>query len=131
MARTFIRIILSALAFYFVFPMLDGIHMTGDFVTALCLGALFAVIAWAAAKLLGLIEGLFALGTLGLGCLIIIPLNLVAFWVLPALALKGVAILVPAHFAVSGWWPAFLGGLILLFINVLTRRRTTETKTAE
>ncbi len=125
MKRKIIGVILSALAFYYVFPMFDGIHMKGGFVTAACLGALFAVISWAAAKLKGLAESLFIMGTLGLGCLIVIPLNVVFFWIMPALALKGLSLVVPAYFTISGWWPAFLGGLVLLFINVLTHTEPT------
>jgi uncharacterized membrane protein YvlD (DUF360 family) len=120
MTRFFIRLVLLACAFYFVFPMIPGLAYHGSFIHALLAGLVFAVIGWVVETIAVAITALLAIGTLGLGLLVLIPIWLLGFWILPAVALKWTADLMPATLAISGWTPAILGGLVMLIIGVFT-----------
>lgn len=115
-----LRILLSALAVFFVLPMIDGITFHGNFIEAIGIGAFFALMLWVVAKLAQFLSAVFAVGTLGLGLLILIPLWVFGFWLLPAVALKLVADVMPAYLTVSGWWPAIWGGLVMLFVSAFS-----------
>ncbi|HEY9777826.1 MAG TPA: phage holin family protein [Planktothrix sp.] len=120
MTRFFIRLALIACAFYFVFPMIPGLAYHGTFVHALVAGLVFAVLGWVVETIAVAVTALLAIGTLGLGLLVLIPIWLLGFWILPAVALKWTADFMPATLAISGWTPAILGGLVMLLIGVVT-----------
>ena len=130
MTRYFIRLVLCACAFYFLFPMIHGVHYHGNFLHALFAGAVFALIGWLVEVCAIAISTIFAVGTLGLGLLILIPLWLFGFWLLPAIALKVVADFMPDTLAFSGWTPAIWGGLIMLCIGVVTSGKGKKPKGA-
>jgi hypothetical protein len=70
-----------------------------------------------------------AVGTWGAALLWLIPLWVLGFWLLPAVALKVVSDIAPTYLTVHGWIPAILGGLIMLFISLITassRPRATD-----
>lgn len=120
MKSLLVRVLLTALAFFFVLPMVNGITFHGNFFHAIALGAFFAIMLWLVNEALAWFSIFFAIGTLGLGILLLIPMWLVAFWVVPAVALKLVADIMSAYLTVAGFWPAFWGGLILLVIQLLS-----------
>jgi hypothetical protein len=66
------------------------------------------------------VSAILAFGTLGLALLFLVPMWLFGFWLLPAVALKLLAGLMPSYLTVSGWTPAILGGLIMLIIGIVT-----------
>jgi uncharacterized membrane protein YvlD (DUF360 family) len=115
-----IRLVLIAGAFYFVLPMIHGIEFHGNFVHALIAGAFFAIVGWACEALAIALSTVLAIGTFGLALIILIPAWLLGFWLLPAIALKVVADMMPSSLTIVGWWPAIWGGLVMLFIGVLT-----------
>jgi len=104
----------------FVLPMINGIQFHGNFIQAIGIGAFFAIMLWLVGGAAELLTGVFAIGTLGLALLILVPMWVFGFWLLPAVALKLVADFMPAYLAVSGWGPAILGGLVMLFVNLLS-----------
>lgn len=115
-----IRLVLLALAFEFIFPMIPGITVHGGFVTALGLALMFSilgiVVSWGAA----LLTAFLAVGTLGVALLVLIPLWLVGFWLLPAYTLMLTSDVMPAYLNVAGWTPAIIGGLLTLVIGIAT-----------
>lgn len=115
-----IRLVLLALAFQFVLPMIGGIEVHGGFVTSIGLALLFSilgvVVSWAAA----LLTAVLAIGTLGLALIVLIPLWILGFWLLPAYVLLLTSSIMPAYLTVSGWTPAIMGGLITLVIGMVT-----------
>ena len=127
MIKLIIRVLLTAVAFFFILPLISGISFHGNFVEAIGIGALFAVMTWVVGKAIGMASTVFAVGTLGLGLLILIPLFLFGFWLVPALVLKLTASIAPAYLTVSGWGPAIWGGLVLLVVNMLTHSRSSST----
>jgi putative membrane protein len=109
MVRLLVHWLLSAVCLLVVARVVPGIFVTG-------LGT-----ALVAAVVVGLVNG-----TLGaLLKLITFPLSVLTFgifWlVINALMLKLAAIFVPG-FEVRGFWPAFWGGVMLSFLNLVVRR---------
>ncbi len=115
-----IRLVLLALAFEFVMPMIGGIRVHGGFLTSLCLALLFSilgvVVSWVAVAL----SAFLAITSLGMALIVLIPLWILGFWLLPAYTLMLTASIMPQYLTVAGWWPAILGGLITLVIGVIT-----------
>lgn len=120
MKRQIIRLVLIALALYFVFPKIDGIQVHGSFIH-ICVAAIaFAFLGWLVETIAITISALLTLGTLGLALIILVPLWLFGFWLVPAFVLKLLADLMPTYLTISGWLPAILGGLVMLVIGILT-----------
>jgi hypothetical protein len=127
-----IRLVLLTLAFEFVLPMIPGIQVHGGFMTSLILALMFSVLGVIVSWVAALITAFLAIGTLGLALLVLIPLWLVGFWLLPAYTLMLTSDLMPTYLTVAGWTPAILGGLLTLVIGIATdsdnfrRRRVVE-----
>src|SRR5271156_2130842 len=120
MTRYLIRLALIACAFYFLFPMIHGIQFHGNFAHALLAGVVFAFLGWVVESIAIAVTALLAVGTLGLALLILVPIWLLGFWLLPAVVLKFVADIMPNTLAFTGWEPAIWGGLIMLCIGIAT-----------
>lgn len=118
--RLLIRIILKALAFAFLLPAIPGIAFHGNFVIAICLAIFFSLMQWVVELIAMAITAYLTISTLGLGLLVMIPMWILGFWLLPAIALKLVSDFMPQFLAVMGWGPAILGGLVLLVIGLIT-----------
>jgi uncharacterized membrane protein YvlD (DUF360 family) len=120
MTRYLVRLALSSCAFYFIFPMIHGIQFHGNFIHALGAGVLFAFLGWVVESIAIALSTLLAIGTLGLGLLILVPVWLLGFWLLPALVLRYVADFMPSTLSFTGWEPAIWGGLVMLVIGIAT-----------
>jgi uncharacterized membrane protein YvlD (DUF360 family) len=120
MTRYIIRLVLIAGAFYFVFPMINGVQFHGNFMYALLAGALFALLGWIVESVAIALSTILAIGTLGLALIVLMPAWLIGFWLLPAAVLRLVADFMPATLSFSGWMPAIWGGLIMLCIGIAT-----------
>ncbi len=120
MKRYLIRLVLMASAFYFLFPMIPGVQFQGNFLYALLAGALFALVGWFVEFLAIAISAILTIGTLGLALIVLIPVWLLGFWLLPAIGLRLVADFMPSTLSFAGWVPAIWGGLIMLFIGIVT-----------
>jgi len=120
MTRYLIRLALIASAFYFLFPMVPGVQFHGNFLYALLAGALFAFLGWIVESVAIAVSAILTIGTLGLAMIVLVPLWLVGFWLLPAVVLRFVADFMPTTLAFSGWMPAIWGGLIMLVIGIVT-----------
>ena len=120
MTRYLIRLGLVAAAFYFLFPMIPGVQFHGNFIHALLAGALFAFLGWIIESVAIAVSAVLAIGTLGLALILLVPIWLLGFWLLPAFALKLVADFMPATLSFVGWMPAIYGGLIMLCIGIAT-----------
>jgi len=133
MQRYLIRLVLIAGAFYFLLPMIPGVHFHGNFVYALLCGALFAFLGWIVESVAIAVSTLLAIATLGLALIILVPAWLLGFWLLPAVVLKLVADFMPEVLAFSGWMPAIWSGLIMLLIGIVTsgdvHKKVTRTQT--
>ncbi|MBY0547040.1 MAG: phage holin family protein, partial [Candidatus Obscuribacterales bacterium] len=46
MTKHILRLLLTAAAFYFVFPLIPGVEFHGNFIHALLAGVLFSILAW-------------------------------------------------------------------------------------
>ncbi len=66
------------------------------------------------------LAALWTVSTLGLALLVIIPLWILGFWILPALALLLVSDMMPNTLTIVGWLPATFGGLVMLVIGMIT-----------
>lgn len=118
--RLLVRILLKALAFGFLLPMIPGIHFHGSVVVAIGLAIFFSLIQFVVEAIAVAVSAYMAISTLGLALVLLLPMWLLGFWLLPAVALKWVADLMPQYLALSGWVPAILGGLILMVIGMVT-----------
>ena len=120
MQRLLIRLVLISLAFYFIFPKIDGIQIHGSFLHIFIAAIAFAFLGWLVESIAILISAALTIGTLGLALLVLVPLWLLGFWLLPAVTLKFLAEMMPAYLTISGWMPAILGGLVILLIGIIT-----------
>lgn len=116
-----LRTALTAFAFAFVFPNIEGLSFTGSFFPdAVAYALMFAVFAWIVNVVARLATAVLAIGTFGLGLIVLVPMWIFGFWLLPAWGLMWLADFAPAHLTVAGWVPAAIGGLVMLFINLVT-----------
>jgi hypothetical protein len=113
-------LLLTALVFTSVLPLIPGIAFHGNFVGALVLAFFFGIFLWLVDLLAMTVSAMLTVGSLGLALLILVPLWIFGFWLLPAVALRLSADFFPNYLTITGWLPAILGGLIMLFIGVLT-----------
>ncbi len=123
MIRLLINSAITAAFFCFVCPELaSGVQFHGDFFpTAILYGAAFGVVSWLVGFAILAAEASFAVATRGLGLLVLIPLNLFFYWLLPAIQIEAMAHFFPQHFTVTSWGAAIWAGLLLLVVNFLTR----------
>lgn len=122
MIRWLLRLLLTALVFAFVLPLINGITFHGGTFAALGVALVFGIMLWVVDVIAIMLTAALAVGTLGLALLWLIPIWILGFWLLPAFALKLVAHFMPSYFTVVGWGPAILGGLVLLVVGMLTSR---------
>lgn len=115
-----IRLVLLALAFQFILPMIPGIQVHGGFVTSLLLALMFSILGVVVSWLAAIVTAFLAIGTLGLALIVLIPLWLLGFWLLPAYTLMLTSDMMPNYLTVAGWTPAILGGLLTLVIGIAT-----------
>jgi uncharacterized membrane protein YvlD (DUF360 family) len=120
--RLILRLILSAIAFTSILPMISGINFHGNFWQALGLAVVFGLMLWIVDVIAVAVSAVAAVGTLGAALLFLIPLWIFGFWLLPAVALKIVSDIMPNLLDIQGWIPAILGGLVMLGIGALTSR---------
>lgn len=114
------RILLSALAFMYVLPLISGIQFNGGFITAIGMAILFGVMFWLVDLLAVAISAVLAIGTLGVALLWLIPFWIFFFWMIPAAALMAVSSLAPSALFIANGTAAVLGGLVLLIISLTT-----------
>lgn len=100
--------------------MIPGVQFHGNFLYALMAGALFAFIGWIVESLAIAASAILTITTFGLALIVLIPLWLLGFWMLPAVGLKLVADFIPATLAFTGWMPAIWAGLVMLLIGIVT-----------
>ena len=124
MIRQLIRLVFLACAFYFILPMIPGIQFHGNFMHALGAGIFFTLLGWVVEWLAIVLSTVFAIGTLGAALLVLVPAWLLGFWLIPAVVLKLLADFMPGYLSVAGWWPAILGGLVMLFVGVISSGAT-------
>jgi uncharacterized membrane protein YvlD (DUF360 family) len=115
-----VRLALKALAFVFLLPMLGGIDFHGNFVAAICLAIVFSLMLWGVEVGAMALSAYLTVTTFGLALLVLIPMWLLGFWLLPAFALRLVADLLPQYLTVAGWGPAILGGLLMMVVSLVT-----------
>lgn len=120
MIRAIVRFLLAGAAFAYVLPLIPGIDFHGNFGAAIGAALVFSIVGWLVDLLAKVLSALWAIGTMGLALLVLIPLWILGFWLLPAVTLKLVADMMPAHLTVSGWIPAIEGGLVMMIIGALT-----------
>ncbi|MFN8552225.1 MAG: phage holin family protein [Candidatus Obscuribacterales bacterium] len=115
-----VRLALKALAFVFLLPMLGGIDFHGNFVAAICLAIVFSLMLWGVEVGAMALSAYLTVTTFGLALLVLIPMWLLGFWLLPAFALRLVSDLLPQYLTVAGWGPAILGGLLMMVVSLVT-----------
>lgn len=115
-----VRLALKALAFVFILPMLGGIDFHGNFVAAICLAIVFSLMLWGVEVAAMALSAYLTVTTFGLALLVLIPMWLLGFWLLPAFALRLVADFLPQYLTVAGWGPAILGGLLMMVVSLVT-----------
>ncbi len=120
MLRFVLKLVFTALVFTSVLPLIPGITFHGNFMAGILLAFFFGIMLWLVDLLAMTVSAMLTVGSLGLALLILVPLWIFGFWLLPAAALKLLANFFPTHLTIEGWLPAILGGLIMLFIGVLT-----------
>jgi hypothetical protein len=115
MIRIAIRILLTALVFTYIVPMISGAHFAGSFwPEGIIYGLLMAVVAY----LCGWALALITIGTAGIAAIFLI----FSFWLIPAAELRILAHFFPQNLAFDGWFSAIIAGLILLVVNMITAK---------
>lgn len=120
--RLILRLLLSAIAFTAILPLINGIDFHGNFVSALLLAVVFGLMLWVVDLIAVAISAMATISSFGMALLFLIPMWVFGFWLLPAVALKLASDIMPNTFTVNGWMPAILGGLVMLGISMLTSK---------
>jgi len=120
MKALFFRILLSALAFMYILPLISGIDFNGGFITAVGMAVLFGIMFWLVDLLAIAISTVLAIGTLGTALLWLIPFWIFFFWLIPTIALMAVSSIAPSALFVANYTAAAIGGLVLLVISLFT-----------
>ena len=115
-----LRLMLLTVAFQFILPAIPGIEVNGGFAVSIALALLFCILGVIVNALAAAITAILAIGTLGVALLVLIPLWILGFWLIPAYVLMLTSDMMPAYLSVAGWSPAIMGGLITLVIGILT-----------
>lgn len=102
-----------------VLPAIPGIHFSGHLSNAIVMALAFSTLFWLIDRLAFLLSTVFTVTTLGLALLWLVPFWIFGFWIVPTLALKLVACVMPLNLSISGWFPAIFGGLLLLAVNII------------
>lgn len=111
-----LRVILMALLFSYVFPaVVPGVSIHGGFwPEGIICGVLFAFAGW----VVGLLTGIFVVGTLGVGLIFVFFLQMI----IPALTLQLASFWFPSHLTVANWEAAIVAGLIIWVVNFVLAR---------
>lgn len=118
LVKLLVRIALVTLAFMYISPYVAGVKFHGDWVGALEASLLFNAAFWGLECLLSVIVFGINIGTLGLGAFITGGLKFAAALMTPALALLGVAKLMPQAIDIGKFFPGavvygfMLGGVL-------------------
>jgi putative membrane protein len=113
MNKFLLRLLINAVALYAAVSLVDGIQAVPDvnWVSYLGLGLIFGLLNALVRPLLKFLTCPLIILTLGLFTLII---NTVLFWLTGVIGQNfGIG------FTVAGFWPAFLGGLIVSIVSVV------------
>lgn len=122
--RFLVKLGLTAVAFTCLLPLIHGISFHGGFLAGLVFAFLFGIILWIVDVVAIALSAVLAISSFGIALLWLIPVWILGFWLLPALALMVVSDCFPQYLSISGWTPAVLGGLVLLLIGVATSKFT-------
>lgn len=118
--NTLIRLAIKALAFLYLLPLIHGIAFHGGFLAAVLMAIFFSLVLWGVEILAVLVSTYLTITTIGLALLVLIPMWILGFWILPAVALKVTADILPSYLSVTGWTSAILGGLLLMVVSMFT-----------
>ena len=118
--RFVLKLIVTAAVFALVLPMIPGIDFHGNFMAAILLAFFFGIMLWLVDLLAVSISAMLTVGSLGIALLFLIPLWILGFWLLPAVALKWLADFFPSYLTIASWGAAILGGLLMLFVGIVT-----------
>lgn len=118
--RFLLKLLLTAIAFVAILPMIPGIAVHGNFVVAIGLAVGFGIMLWAVDLVALAISAALTISSFGLALLWLIPMWILGFWLLPAFALKMMADIFPTYVSISGWTAAILGGLVMMVIGIVT-----------
>lgn len=102
-----LRYLGTVAAVFLTIYLVPGINATGGWLTILLVALVWSVITMVIKPVLSILTLPITIITLGIFSLIV---NALLFWLM--------AILVPG-FAVAGFWPAFLGAIVLSILNWL------------
>ncbi|HEY2980087.1 MAG TPA: phage holin family protein [Anaerolineales bacterium] len=113
MTKFFIRWVINAIALYLAIFLLDGrgLEFTGDWLSIIWLALIFGLVNAFLRPLLALLTCPLIILTLGLFTLLI---NTFLFWLTGQI---GQAF--DLGLTVEGFWPAFLGGLIVSIVSII------------
>lgn len=115
-----IRLVLTALSFAFVLPLIHGIDFHGNFAAALLISVVFGLMLWLVELAAVALSAVVTVTSFGLSLLWLVPLWILGFWLLPAFALMLTASAMPQYLTVTGFGPAALAGLVMLLIGSVT-----------
>lgn len=130
--RFVVNALLTAVLFCFVYPQFaSGVQFHGQFwPEGVLYAGVFSLLATAIILVLRALIKAFALYTLGIGMLIVGPLLLFGFWLIPAIQLQVFALYFPAHFTVASWGSAIWAGFLLMVVNILTLMLTNSNRSS-
>jgi putative membrane protein len=111
MTKFILRWVINAIALFLVVYLVPGVNLEGGWVSILWLALIFGLINAFLRPLLKLLTCPLIILTLGLFTLLI---NTFLFWLTSQVGLAfGIG------FTIDGFWPAFLGGLVVTVVSVI------------
>ncbi len=121
-----IRLVLTALLFAFVLPMIPGVTVTSGLLAIVLLAFVYRIASIFMTLVCFFISAFATALTGGLALLILIPASMLAFWILPTLTLSALSHLMPQSLSFTGWVATGLSGLAMFFLHLLTDARKSK-----
>jgi len=123
-----IRLVLTALFFAFLLPLIPGVTVTSGFWAIVLLAFTYRV-ATLMMKLIWLaVSALATLLTAGLALILVIPAYGISFWLLPTLTLATLGRIMPGYLHFNGWLATSLAALVMFALHFVIDRKSSKAR---
>lgn len=117
-----IRLVLTALFFAFLLPLIPGVNVTNGFWAIVGLAFAYRIATFVMQIVCFAISALATLFTAGLALILVIPAYVISFWLLPTLTLSALAHFMPGHLHFHDWIATSLAGLVMFALHFVIDR---------
>ncbi len=120
MSRYLLRLVLVTGIFYFIFPLVPGVHFEGSFSQALLIGILLSLLGTFIEYSAIAFSARMKNKTFRTAFTLLVPAWIFGFGLLPVFTLMCLDFLLSPEFNIEGLLPAIMGGVLVFAVGVIT-----------